>query len=133
VKEQLELRDAEVELRLEGGQRHEEGAGEERLVVADDELAQLIVHGDRSLVEELAGSRLAPLSGRSKHSRARLQETLAAWLDHQGNVPETARALHVHPQTVRYRLAQLRELFGDRLDDPQARFELSLAVRASPG
>ena len=106
--------------------------GDGRLVRADDELAQLIVHGDRSLIAELAESRLAPLAGRSAHSRARLEETLAAWLDHQGNVPETARALHVHPQTVRYRMAQLRELFGDRLDDPQERFELSLAVRARP-
>ena len=107
--------------------------GDARLVMADEELAQLIVQGDRSLIAELAESRLAPLAGRSRHSRARLEETLAAWLDHQGHVPVTARALHVHPQTVRYRMAQLRELFGDRLDDPQARFELSLAVRARRG
>ena len=104
--------------------------GDARLVVADEVMAELIVHGDRSLLAELAESRLAPLAGRSPHSRARLEETLAAWLDHLGNVPETARALHVHPQTVRYRMAQLRELFGERLDDPQARFELALAVRA---
>ena len=36
----------------------------------------------------------------------------------------------MHPQTVRYRLARLRELFGPRLDDPDARFELELALRA---
>jgi DNA-binding PucR family transcriptional regulator len=30
---------------------------------------------------------------------------------------------------VRYRLRQLRELFGARLEDPEARFELSLALR----
>ena len=41
-----------------------------------------------------------------------------------------ARALHVHPQTARYRLARLRELLGDPLDDPDARFELELALRA---
>ncbi|HEX5980736.1 MAG TPA: helix-turn-helix domain-containing protein [Thermoleophilaceae bacterium] len=44
--------------------------------------------------------------------------------------PEVARALHVHPQTVRYRLARLRELFGERLDAPDGRFELELALRA---
>ena len=60
----------------------------------------------------------------------RLLETLAAWLDHQGNVPQVAEALQVHPQTVRYRLGQLRELFGEALEDPEARFELALAVRA---
>ncbi|MGH2714951.1 MAG: helix-turn-helix domain-containing protein, partial [Thermoleophilaceae bacterium] len=35
-----------------------------------------------------------------------------------------------HPQTVRYRLARLRELFGERLDEPDGRFELELALRA---
>jgi DNA-binding PucR family transcriptional regulator len=38
---------------------------------------------------------------------------------------------------VRYRMAQLRELFGDALDNPDGRFELELALRlkryATPG
>ena len=54
----------------------------------------------------------------------------ASWLDHQGEVARVAAELHVHPQTVRYRLARLRELFGDQLDDPEARFELALALRS---
>jgi DNA-binding PucR family transcriptional regulator len=58
-----------------------------------------------------------------------LSETLLAWLDHQGRVPEIAAALNVHPQTVRYRLGRLRELFGAQLDDPQVRFELALVLR----
>jgi DNA-binding PucR family transcriptional regulator len=41
----------------------------------------------------------------------------------------TARALGVHPQTVRYRVAQLRELLGRALDDPDQRLLLSLALR----
>jgi DNA-binding PucR family transcriptional regulator len=41
-----------------------------------------------------------------------------------------AAELNVHPQTVGYRLTQLRELFGDALDDPQVRFELELVLRA---
>ena len=41
-----------------------------------------------------------------------------------------AAALDVHPQTVRYRIRQLRDLFGDRLEDPEGRFELALALRA---
>jgi DNA-binding PucR family transcriptional regulator len=57
---------------------------------------------------------------------------LRAWLDHPGQVTRVATELHVHPQTVRYRVAQLRELFGERLDDPDARFELALALRAAP-
>jgi DNA-binding PucR family transcriptional regulator len=38
----------------------------------------------------------------------------------------------VHPQTVRYRLASLRETFGEALDDPAARLELALALRSGP-
>ena len=104
------------------------------LATADDHLADLIVHGDAGLARELAAARLEPLRGRSPKARERLVDTLSAWLDHQGSVPTVARALHVHPQTVRYRLAQLREIFGQRLDEPEGRFELMLAVRAAaPG
>jgi len=101
------------------------------LTLAEEHLARLIVHGDAGLLAELARRRLAPLDERSPASRQRLHETLAAWLDHQGSVPRMAEALHVHPQTVRYRLGQLRELFGERLEDPAARFELSLALRSA--
>jgi DNA-binding PucR family transcriptional regulator len=41
-----------------------------------------------------------------------------------------AEELHVHPQTARYRIGRLRELLGDDLDDPDARFELEIALRA---
>jgi DNA-binding PucR family transcriptional regulator len=35
----------------------------------------------------------------------------------------------VHPQTVRYRLRRLRDLFGATLEDPDRRFELEIALR----
>ena len=41
-----------------------------------------------------------------------------------------ATRLGVHPQTVRYRLRQIRELWGDEIDDPDRRFELELVLRA---
>jgi DNA-binding PucR family transcriptional regulator len=40
-----------------------------------------------------------------------------------------AERLGIHPQTARYRMARLRELFGDRLEDPDERFWLELALR----
>ena len=57
-------------------------------------------------------------------------ETLAAWLEHQGEVRPAAQQLHVHTQTVRYRVAQLRELLGDRMATAEGRLELELALRA---
>jgi hypothetical protein len=95
----------------------------------DDHLADLALDAAREPLAELAARRLAPLAERTEASRERLAETLLAWLELQGSAPAVARQLHVHPQTVRYRLARLREALGDALDDPQARFELLLALR----
>jgi hypothetical protein len=100
------------------------------LVVADDHLATLVLHGDRQLASDLARARLGPLEETEAKFRGRLEETLRVWLDRHGRVPDVAEALHVHPQTVRYRLGRLRTLFGDALDDPDARFELQLALHA---
>ncbi|WP_235096941.1 helix-turn-helix domain-containing protein [Amycolatopsis decaplanina] len=40
--------------------------------------------------------------------------------------------LHVHVQTVRYRIRQLRTLFGGTIDDPAGRFALAIALRIDP-
>jgi hypothetical protein len=109
-----------------------EGAVEEAgpLAVAEEHQLALVLGGDRRLANDLAERALAPLEGETELSRERLGSTLDAWLRHRGRTEEVARALHVHPQTVRYRLARLRELFGERLDSPDGRFELELALRA---
>jgi DNA-binding PucR family transcriptional regulator len=62
-----------------------------------------------------------------------MHATLRAWVDQPGQVQRMAGALHVHPQTVRYRLGQLRDLLGDALDDADARFAFALALRAREG
>jgi hypothetical protein len=58
---------------------------------------------------------------------------LAAWLDHQRHTPRIAEALHVHPQTVRYRIAKLRELLGDTIDDPDVASSSSWRCGSAPG
>ncbi|MCW2614957.1 MAG: CdaR family transcriptional regulator [Frankiales bacterium] len=105
-----------------------EGLGDP--IWVDGHLATLLVHGDRVVLDLLARARLAPLDGLKPATRDRLAETLLAWLQHRGERQHVATALHVHPQTVGYRLGQLRELFGEALEDPQARFELELALRS---
>ncbi len=105
----------------------------EGLLVASDHTADLLLHADPRLAAEFAAVRLAALDTLKPAARARLTATLAAWLDRQGRIDETARALDIHPQTVRYRLAQLREVLGTDLDDAAARFELALALRVRAG
>jgi hypothetical protein len=101
------------------------------LLLADEHGLALVLGADRRLADDLAQRALAPLGDESGRSRERLLTTLSAWLRHRGRTEEVAQALHVHPQTVRYRLGRLRDLFGERLDDPEARFELEVALRAS--
>jgi PucR C-terminal helix-turn-helix domain len=100
------------------------------LLVAESHKLSLLLGADRRLLRDVAESALAPLDTETELSRERLGSTLDAWLRHRGRTEAVAKALHVHPQTVRYRLARLRELFGARLDDPDGRFELELALRA---
>jgi DNA-binding PucR family transcriptional regulator len=100
------------------------------LLLAERHNLSLLLGTDRRLARDVADRALAPLEGETELSRDRLRSTLDAWLRYRGRTETVARALHVHPQTVRYRLARLRELFGARLDDPDGRFELELALRS---
>jgi hypothetical protein len=99
------------------------------LVRAEDHLAELMLFQSRTLLERIAARRLAPLAALTPKARARMEETALAYVRHQANAAAMARALHIHPQTARYRLARLRELLGDDLDDADARFELEAVLR----
>jgi len=100
-------------------------------VFADEHLDTILVCRDSLLLETLRRQVLAPLDDLSESSRARLLETLVSWLRHQGDRMAMAEELRIHPQTVRYRLAQLRELLGDELTEPRSRARLFLALNWS--
>ncbi len=102
----------------------------EHPTLVSDHLATVIVHQDEELAGALIAQRLAPLDGLPASERERLLETLTVWLAHQRHTPAVAAQLHVHAQTVRYRVRKLHELFGDQLEHPDSRFELELALRA---
>lgn len=103
-------------------------------VIADDplfiaeHLDSVIVLGDLWIRDQLRADVLAPLAGLPATTRLRLEETLGAWLRSMGNRLEAAAMLQVHPQTVRYRLRQLQDLYGERWEDPDLRLKLTLAV-----
>ena len=95
-----------------------------------DHLSTLWLLSDELLVAELARRSLAPLAPLTAKQRARLAETLLTWLRTRGSAPEIAAELNVHPQTIRYRMHQLQSLFGDRLEHPDTRLEMEIALRA---
>ena len=57
-----------------------------------------------------------------------LTETLSAFVECGGSLEATARALFVHPNTVRYRLRRLTDLTGLAPTDPRDRWALTLAL-----
>jgi PucR C-terminal helix-turn-helix domain len=98
-------------------------------VRCDRHLSTLLILADEDLARTLHTSRLAPLARLRPGQRDRIAETLLAWLQLGENAALVAHQMHVHPQTVRYRLRQIRELFGEQLRDPDLRFELQVALR----
>ncbi|WAT95759.1 PucR family transcriptional regulator [Streptomyces nigrescens] len=99
------------------------------VVFVDDHLSSLVLLQDESLAHTLIARRLRPLAGLTPERCERLEATLLAWLGGMG-APEVAKALSIHPQTVRYRMRQLEKLFGPRLRDPRTRFEIEMALRS---
>ncbi|MGC3993490.1 MAG: helix-turn-helix domain-containing protein [Propionicimonas sp.] len=95
---------------------------------ADEHLPQLVVRGAPEVMETLRERVLGPLAEVRGPQRERLTSTLEAWLRHWGQRSPVAAELAVHPQTVAYRVNQLRDLFGDDFDDPDWRFEARLAL-----
>ncbi|MEV7544315.1 helix-turn-helix domain-containing protein [Streptomyces sp. NPDC089915] len=100
-----------------------------RAVFVDDHLSTLLLLQDEPLAHALAARWLRPLADLTPRQSERLEVTLLAWLE-GGGAPEAAKALNVHPQTVRYRMRQLEKLFGPGLRDPRTRFELEMALRS---
>jgi hypothetical protein len=119
----LALRRAQAALRLA---ETEPGC----LVRAEDRGLDLLLTVDDGLAREVSEALLSPLDQLAPESRHKLTQTLAAWLAEPDRPQAIGRRLDVHVQTVRYRVRQLRDLFGDRLDDPGGRFELAVALHA---
>ncbi|MDP5184901.1 helix-turn-helix domain-containing protein [Blastococcus sp. BMG 814] len=98
----------------------------------DARLAELVLRADEEALADLRARVLAPLQEVGETAREKLTETLRCWLLHHGRRDQVAAALYVHPQTVRYRMTQLRELYGPGLEDPQAVLELTIALGVAP-
>jgi PucR C-terminal helix-turn-helix domain len=107
---------------------HRQGVLRENPVFVAEHIGTLVVHREPRLLEALRRRRLAPLEQASPGIRPALQETLRSWLVHMGDTTRVAAELQVHAQTVRYRLARLRDLYGAQLEDPEVRLELLLAL-----
>jgi DNA-binding PucR family transcriptional regulator len=92
---------------------------EARTTVLLDEIVTLVAANPRLIDPRIAD--LDPVLG----------ETLRAYLDSFGDVASAAQWLHVHPNTVRYRVRRIEQALGTSLADPDVRLLLSLSLRAT--
>ena len=86
------------------------------------------MRADEDALADLRTRVLAHLDSVGDTAREKLTETLRSWLLHHGRRDQVAAALFVHPQTVRYRMTQLREIYGPRLEEPLMVRDLTVAL-----
>jgi purine catabolism regulator len=82
----------------------------------------------RAFCEDILG----PFLEHDRRRSADLVETLRVFLAKNQNHAQTSRALGIHYNTLRYRLAKIREIAGDALSDPQRRLTLEVALHLYP-
>jgi DNA-binding PucR family transcriptional regulator len=94
---------------------------------------------ERAVAALREGAMLGPVEALRRHDAERgsgYLATLGAWLDHPGEPALAARSLHVHPNTLRYRMGRitaLPELEGVDLADPRTRLALRLQLAVLAG
>ncbi|MDN3294189.1 PucR family transcriptional regulator [Streptomyces ficellus] len=82
-------------------------------------------------VRAFADGMLRALYEHDATGRGDLVASLRAWLSRHGQWDAAAADLGVHRHTLRYRMRRVEEILGRSLDDPDARMELWLALKAT--
>jgi purine catabolism regulator len=75
---------------------------------------------------------LGRLTSHDDNKNAELVDTLEAFFACHGNLSQTASRLHIHRNTLSYRLERISTITQLDLDDPDARFSLQLALKLRP-
>jgi hypothetical protein len=73
---------------------------------------------------------VGPVLDYDRRTDAGLRETLYAFLDNSGSWSRTAEAMHLHVNTVRYRIGRVEELTGRDLSKLEDRVDVFLALRS---
>jgi DNA-binding PucR family transcriptional regulator len=95
-----------------------------RVVASDDLLPERALAGDGHARRQLVSDVYQPL----QRSGPVILDTVAVFLERCGSIEATARALFVHPNTVRYRLRRASEISGLSATDARESYTLRLAL-----
>jgi len=75
---------------------------------------------------------LGPLIEYDRDQNAELMQTLITYFDCSGSLARTAETLHVHRNTLLYRLTRISQICGVDLEDPETRLCLWISVKFHP-
>jgi sugar diacid utilization regulator len=89
----------------------------------------LLQASSREDLEGFARNALAPLLEHDRRHGAELMGTLRAYLEEDRVQRRTAARCFIHVNTVVYRVHRIEQLIGRSLEDPEAVFDLTLALR----
>ncbi len=92
-------------------------------------LAALVSTAERDAIRKFLDAQVGPILDHDRKQRARLMETLKAFVEHEGRYQASADALGIHVTTLRYRLQRLDDLLAIDLTDRRSRFDLHLAIK----
>ena len=92
-------------------------------------LPELLLARSPHLASMLEARVFGPLESAAERGGADLLATLEAFLSAALDRRAAAQALHVHPNTLDYRLRRIEELTGLRFADPDAVMLMALAIR----
>lgn len=90
-------------------------------------LRAVLPHAHERSMRDFARALMAPLRDFDAENNAQVSSTLEAYLVHGRSITQTAQTLGTHPNTVRYRLGQIRQICGLDWRAPQDMEQLSLA------
>jgi hypothetical protein len=96
----------------------------------DDDPLAILLASVPDQAANLARSLLSPVLDLPLDDSAVLVDTAREWLAQRGSTSTAARILHLHRNTVRYRLRRLEELTGLDLADPADTARLQVALEA---
>ena len=97
------------------------------LYCAEDYGIQYIIHTSRCLPNRMPHPALAMLRAHDRGKNSALYETLYQFLFNERSTQRTAQALHIHKNSLLYRLNQIKEIVDLDLDDPNLRAYLVLS------
>jgi DNA-binding PucR family transcriptional regulator len=119
---------AEVDRVFDSAERHPGAIGQ---VSSLDEARTTVLLDE--IVSQVAGQPrlIDPRVRQLRDQDPMLADTLHAYLDGFGDIAAVAQRLHVHPNTVRYRVRRIEKLLSTSLDDPDDRLVLALGLRAT--